>query len=695
MLIFRFRLVTHYVLTKFILTLTMQIATRDFRAKRLSDKQIRVLPLQDCIFGTDQSNKYLLAILSLLAIVFLGCISGFFSGKLFTDILFDYQGLRYLSIGFLIIIFISTSRLGRLGILSVLVQSVVYGFLWIPLVAVLLLVVGALWDLSGVVIFGIVMNTLNVGFAIFNTVVLAILFQVAEQSLPSRHWLLKRIFVLWMGIVTIAVATLLSSLGVFDSQTLSDFRQISDPPPGSLEFVVIGSLVWTGFISLKGFELSFCMTNSESKFLWLRQWCTRLAAWRGTSFHDLDLSHLNFTNTTIANCDFRANSLFRTCLLGVNGLDRAWVDNRYLDLDQPKVQHLLTSGIAQDTRFQHLNLQGAFLQGADLREVDFTDSSLHSASLRHANLRDVLFIRARITSADLSGADLTGCCIKDWSTNRHTDFSGVICNYIYRDYEADRPTNRYPKDRDFQVGEFEQLQKEADNSVELVFQGSANLWALDLTLEQFKLEENNLGLELEGIEKRGDSYIVKVSYQEGISPNHLKQKVYNTYNVFLQAGTSSPYSVVQQIGDVMETQNISGGGNIDQSSGKTNIQIDGNISGSTLNLGTISGDVSNLIYQVRESSLEDAHTLAEILTNLQAQIQSEPQLSDQQKQDALEAVATIAEEAKKEPENRAAKLCSMAINALKGITSGLSEASKLAETMTKTVPLLKGVLGIL
>ena len=627
--------------------------------------------------------------------MFSGCTSGFFSGRLFTDILFDYQGLRYLSIGFLIVICISTSRLSRLGILAVLVQSIVYGFLWIPLVAVLLLIVGALWDLSGVVIFGIVMNTLNVGFAIFNTVILAILFQVTEQSLPSRHWLLKRIFVLWMGIVTIAVATLLSYLEFFDSQTLSDLRKISNPPPGSLEFVVIGSLVWTGFISLKGFELSCCMTNSESKFLWLRQWCTRLAAWRGTSFHDLDLSHLNFTNTTIANCDFRAKSLFRTCLLGVNGLDRAWVDNRYLDIDQPKVQHLLTSGIAQDTRFQHLNLQGAFLQGADLREVDFTDSSLHGASLRHANLRDVLFVRARITSADLSGADLTGCCIKDWSTNRQTDFSGVICNYIYRDYEAGRPTNRYPKDRDFQAGEFEQLQKEADNSVELVFQGSANLRALDLTLEQFKLEENNLGLELEGIEKRGDSYIVKVSYQEGISPNHLKQKVYNTYNVFLQAGTRSPYSVVQQIGDVMETQNISGGGNIDQSSGKTNIQIDGNVSGSTLNLGTISGDVSNLIYQVRESSLEDAHALAEILTNLQAQIQSEPQLSDQQKQDALEAVATIAEEAKKEPENRAAKLCSMAINSLKGITSGLSEASKLAEMMTKTLPLLQGLLGVL
>ncbi|NJK52166.1 MAG: hypothetical protein HC936_03875 [Leptolyngbyaceae cyanobacterium SU_3_3] len=60
----------------------------------------------------------------------------------------------------------------------------------------------------------------------------------------------------------------------------------------------------------------------------------------------------------------------------------------------------------------------------------------------------------------------------------------------------------------------------------------------------------------------------------------------------------------------------------------------------------------------------------------------------------MEAVATLAEEAQKKPENRAAKLCTMAMNALKGATTSLSDVSKLAEILKTTLPLLKGLLGI-
>jgi DNA replication initiation complex subunit (GINS family) len=82
------------------------------------------------------------------------------------------------------------------------------------------------------------------------------------------------------------------------------------------------------------------------------------------------------------------------------------------------------------------------------------------------------------------------------------------------------------------------------------------------------------------------------------------------------------------------------------------------------------------------------------LTELQGAIQNETQLSDPQKQDALEAVETLAEEAKKPPENRTTKLCAMAMNALKGVTGTLSDASKLAEVIKTALPLLKGLLGM-
>jgi len=54
----------------------------------------------------------------------------------------------------------------------------------------------------------------------------------------------------------------------------------------------------------------------------------------------------------------------------------------------------------------------------------------------------------------------------------------------------------------------------------------------------------------------------------------------------------------------------------------------------------------------------------------------------------------LAEEAKKPPENRIVKLCSMAMNALKGVTSSLSDASKLSEVIKNSFPLLKGLFGL-
>ena len=486
----------------------------------------------------------------------------------------------------------------------------------------------------------------------------------------------------------------LSHAGLLDNRILELFRLNLDPPIGSVEAAVLGGLVWTIMVVLSGLRLSDAMTQFYPRFLWLRQACTAITSWGGTSFYNLDLSSINFSEANIANSDFRGKVICRTCLIGMQGLDRARVDNRYFDLDQRRVQKLLTTGIAVEQDFQRVNLQGAFLQNANLRDTNFNEAILHGADLQRANLRGAMLAHTRVTNVDFSGADLTGCCIKDWSTNRYTDFTDVICAYIYREFEEGQARDRYPRDRDFQAGEFAALQRQVDNSVELVFQGTTNLRVLDFTLEQFKLEDNGLGLELQGIEQRGDLYVVKVSYRDGISPQQVKQKVYNTFNVFLQGDSATAYNVVQQIGDnIMESQNISAGGNVDASSG-AKVSIGGDVTGSTINLGTISGNVTNLIQEVRDSSIQGSQDLAQILGDLHKSIQIESGLSDPQKQEALEAVGTLAEEAKKPPENRIVKLCSMAMNALKGVTSSLSDASKLSEVIKNSFPLLKGLFGL-
>ncbi|MDM9582205.1 hypothetical protein [Nostoc sp. GT001] len=54
----------------------------------------------------------------------------------------------------------------------------------------------------------------------------------------------------------------------------------------------------------------------------------------------------------------------------------------------------------------------------------------------------------------------------------------------------------------------------------------------------------------------------------------------------------------------------------------------------------------------------------------------------------------IAEEGKKPSGERGNKLCSMALNALKGIASAVTDASKLAEVFKTYLPTLASILGI-
>lgn len=123
-----------------------------------------------------------------------------------------------------------------------------------------------------------------------------------------------------------------------------------------------------------------------------------------------------------------------------------------------------------------------------------------------------------------------------------------------------------------------------------------------------------------------------------------------------------------------------------------NISIGGDMTGSSL-----AGDlnqVTNTIQQLQEVKTGSSDELAKILTALKDSIAEDAELSESQKKEALEAVGTIAEEAKKPPAERAGKYCTMALNALKGVTSAVTDASKLGEVLKTCLPTLIGLLGL-
>ncbi|WP_160111510.1 pentapeptide repeat-containing protein [Tolypothrix sp. NIES-4075] len=346
------------------------------------------------------------------------------------------------------------------------------------------------------------------------------------QFLPINKINYLRIF----SAVLIIITAIIASIVLYFSGGLGN-------KPEEDSYLVRNITIFGGIISGFGFGIvSLIATKFSNKhpshFEFLHSWAIAAASWGGTSFYNLDLSNVDLTNSELANTDFRARKLYRTCLKHVKGLDRARIDNQYLDLSNPQVQKLLIDGYSEDTDFSRINLQGAYLRDADMRHFKFIETNLNGAYLQDADLRGSILVRAQVTGVDFTSTNLTGICIEDWSVNSKTCFAKVECDYIYRKLdEKGEGTERYPVDRNFEKGEFEALYQEVEEVVELVFKEGVNWRALSFTFRQLQLEDEGLGLELKGVEKRGELWVVKVTHKEGIPRQEVEQRVIPIYNL--------------------------------------------------------------------------------------------------------------------------------------------------------------------
>ncbi len=128
------------------------------------------------------------------------------------------------------------------------------------------------------------------------------------------------------------------------------------------------------------------------------------------------------------------------------------------------------------------------------------------------------------------------------------------------------------------------------------------------------------------------------------------------------------------------------------------IEISGgtvNVSGTAaMSLGDISGTVTNTISQLPDSPEPEKPGIKELLEQLKAAIESEPNLSEDDKATALEQVQTLAEMGQNPKEGTMQKLAKTSILALKGIFSNLPAAAKLVESSKTLVPMIAHIFGL-
>lgn len=508
--------------------------------------------------------------------------------------------------------------------------------------------------------------------------------------------------------------TLLGSVISTESIILLGLKFLNNPKAESGFIHSIAALV----VILTASIIAQQVVKGSLKFAWLADEALLWAAKGGTSFYGVDLTETCFDGAHLPHTDFRKANLTRTSFKDATGLEMALLKDTILEC--PKIRNLLTSHKGQGEIYSGLSLKGANLKGAELQNSNFmeadlsgadltgaqlqgailTGANLNNANLNNANLNGAKLVRTQALGANFSEASLTDACIQDWNINENTDFKDVRGKYIYLKLGHHQPGEKQPSNREFQAGELEEWIKNTYEAFNLIYRQKLELVAFVIALAQTAEKHEGVDTSYYRICKKGNIILAELGVFQGADTSAIPQTFINNYNnaVVIQGEkhkiVMNPSAEVKIVETKKETH-VGGdivGGDKGNKTTVGNITA-GDVTGSAL-VGDLSGQVSVTIQQLKDVKAADSDQLANILTALQDAIPGDTALSEKQQKSALKAVETIAKEGKKPPKERDSDICSMALDALTGVTATVTNVSKLAELVEKYLPTLTQLLKI-
>jgi uncharacterized protein YjbI with pentapeptide repeats len=445
----------------------------------------------------------------------------------------------------------------------------------------------------------------------------------------------------------------------------------------------------------------------------------------GTSFHGADLTDADFTGATLTSTDFRKANLTRTRFYEAKKLDFARVGDSILA--KRAILNLLVTGNGRGKSYVGANLKGANLIGADLKEANLKDADITEATFQGACLEWANLTLTQAVGTDFTSAHMTGACVEAWNIESTTKLDSADCRFVYLLENPKSGTDdkeRRPSSGEFQPGEFTKLFEEVLNTVDLIFRNGIDWKAFVNAFQQVQAENEDTELAIQSIENKGDGVVVvKLDVPLDADKEKIHSQFTENYQLALQAVEEKYKAVLQakdeeilfhrqqsakipeiiislanqpinvQVDNKLENKNMT---NSNDASRKINIGSVGrdfNASGQALNLGEISGTVTNTINELPSSEPEKPG-IKELLTQLQAAIEAEKDLPEEDKAEALEQVKTLAEAGKNPQEGEKQKEAKTAMKILKGTIAGLPTAATLVDACSKLLPLISKFLGL-
>ena len=470
---------------------------------------------------------------------------------------------------------------------------------------------------------------------------------------------------------------------------------------------------------LAGFIAWRTLSGGED-FSLLRKFAVGFAAMGGTTFQGADLTDTCLAGAMLRGVNLCEAKFVRNDFSNVAELDRARLGNSILA--NAAVRQLLVSRDGHDNPKDYIkanlraaNLNGVDLKGANLTGADISNATLHYADLQGANLREVLAI-----GADFTHAYLTGACLEAWNIDHTTKLEAVDCQYIFRLEQPNEFGSRerlpHNSDKLFQPGDFENYFKEVLDTVQLLIRKGATPQDFRAAFEALMKNHNVAANDIQGWQRKGDDLLLTMQVPIGTDKGSIERDFDQMIEARLEAAKNAgrlegeyrradsleklSLALVNSLSDLVPTtisataMNDSNNPNISAPAGSFintgNLQA----TGSTINLGSISGSVTNTIAQLQQSTDPEAAQLAAWLKELQGAIEAEPSLKPEDKAEALEQVGTLAKAGENPQDGALKKLSNTAVKILKGTIATLPDTAKLADACSKLLPLIRGVLGI-
>jgi uncharacterized protein YjbI with pentapeptide repeats len=468
--------------------------------------------------------------------------------------------------------------------------------------------------------------------------------------------------------------------------------------------------------------IGWCSFTGDEKDAWIRSFAIAFAATGGTSFRGADLTDTDFTGATLKNTDFRTANLTRTRFYEAKKLDFARPGKTILS--NPAVLNLLVTLNGRNKSYSGANLRGANLVCADLKEANLKNADIIEATFQGAVLEWANLTLTQAVGTNFTKAQMTGACVEAWNIESTTILDDVDCRFVYL-LEYPQPgtddRERRPSSGEFKPGEFTKLFEEVLNTVDLIFQNGIDWKAFVAAFKTVQVENEDTELVIQSIENKGDGVVVvKVAVPDNADKEKIHSDFTQNYQLALAAveekykaelqakdneiviyrqQSSEMTEIVKllankpinvQVDNKVENKNMT-----NDSSRKVEIGSIGgdfNASGQALNLGEISGTVTNTINELPSAPEPDKPGIKELLTQLKTAIETDTDLTAKDKEKALKQVKSLAEAAQNPQEKQ--DLADTAITMLKGTIANLPTAAKLVEECGKLLPLIAGFLGL-